>query len=64
MSASPIPAGQTNEESLANRVKVVAAALKQAKERGQPFVFEWRQSADTQRSSAEDDAGCGCGPVD
>jgi sugar/nucleoside kinase (ribokinase family) len=64
MSVSPTPADQVKEEYQANRAEAVASALKKAKELGRPFVFEWRPSANTQRSYAENDVGCGCGPAD
>ncbi len=38
------------------------AALKKARDQGEPFVIKWRQSdAQAQRWQSESHAGCGCG---
>jgi hypothetical protein len=36
------------------------AALKNARDQGQPFLMPWRQP-DSQHWKCESDAGCGCG---
>ena len=41
----------------------VVAALTTGKEKGRPYVIEWRQS-DAKASHLQEDAGCGCGPVE
>jgi hypothetical protein len=63
MSARPIAVVRGNEGYLANGARALVAELKEARERGLPFIVEWRQSEKTEHSYVGD-AGCGCGPTD
>jgi hypothetical protein len=56
----------TLEELQTGKMLNLRAALRRAKEQGQPFVLAWRRQPDAQhpRWQVGDDAGCGCGPID
>lgn len=68
MGAKPILTDSTQNENLANAISEAAvagaAALMRAKEQGQPFILPWRQGSNAECTLLENDASCGCGPVD
>jgi hypothetical protein len=51
---------KTGETIKADSTEHLAAALREAKAQGKPFVIPWRQSDEADRRW-QDEAGCQCG---
>ena len=62
MGAKPIVTDHTREECQTN--EIFDAAMRKAKEQGQPFILAWGQSSNAECRLFESDASCGCGPID